>query len=128
MVYGGASGLGFAATENLLYGLSAFLLLADFRASVILILVRSVSSAFLHASASAVMGYGVANSVLYRKVSALPYYILAVFMHGVFNYLAAFELIYEDPNIVLYGFFLAIMFAIAAFGLVRYGIRAKEHR
>lgn len=129
MVYGGACGLGFAATENLLYGLAAYILIMDFRASISLILVRSISSALLHASATAVMGYGVGRSLLFAgKASALPYYLLAVFMHGVFNYLAAFEIIYEDPTAVLYGFSLAIIFAIAAFGLVRYGIRAKDRR
>lgn len=128
MVYGAASGLGFAATENVLYGLAAYLMIADFRASIILILVRSISSSLLHASASAVMGYGVGRSVLFRGAAVLPYYLLAVFMHGVFNYLAAFEIIYEDPTAVLYGFSLAIIFAVAAFSLVRYGIRAKDHR
>jgi RsiW-degrading membrane proteinase PrsW (M82 family) len=128
MVYGGACGLGFAATENMLYGVAAFLVLADFRASVLLILVRSVSSALLHGSATAVMGYGVGRSLLFRKAGVLPYYLLAVFMHGVFNYLASFEIIYGDPTAVLYGFFLAIVFAVAAFGLVRYGIRSKDHR
>jgi RsiW-degrading membrane proteinase PrsW (M82 family) len=127
MVYGGASGLGFAATENMLYGLATFLVL-DFQASIALILVRSISSALLHASASAVMGYGVGRSLLFRKVSAVPYYLLAVFMHGVFNYLASFEIIYGDPTAVLYGLSLAIVFAIVAFGLVRYGIRSKDHR
>ncbi|MFQ6106349.1 MAG: PrsW family intramembrane metalloprotease [Thermoplasmata archaeon] len=128
MVYGGASGLGFAATENLLYGLAAYLLIEDFRASIILILVRSISSALLHASASGVMGYGVGRSLLFAKVSVLPYYLLAVFMHGVFNYLAAFEIIYQDPTAVLYGFFLAVIFAISAFLLLRHGIRAKDYR
>jgi RsiW-degrading membrane proteinase PrsW (M82 family) len=127
MVYGGASGLGFAATENMLYGLATFLVL-DFQASIALILVRSISSALLHASASAVMGYGEGRSLLFRKVSAVPYYLLAVFMHGVFNYLASFEIIYGDPTAVLYGLSLAIVFAIVAFGLVRYGIRSKDHR
>jgi len=128
MVYGAASGLGFAATENVLYGLAAYLMIADFRASIILILVRSISSSLLHASASAVMGYGVGRSLLFRRAGVLPYYLMAVFMHGVFNYLAAFEIIYQDPTAVLYGFSLAILFAIAAFSLVRYGIRAKDHR
>jgi RsiW-degrading membrane proteinase PrsW (M82 family) len=129
MVYGGACGLGFAATENLLYGIAAYVLLADFRATVLLILIRSVSSALLHASATAVMGYGVGRSLLFAgKASVLPYYFLAVFMHGVFNYLAAFEIIYEDSTAVLYGLSLAVIFAIVAFGLVRYGIRAKDYR
>jgi len=128
MVYGGASGLGFAATENLLYGLTAYLLLADFRSTIVLILVRSISSALLHASASGVMGYGVGRSLLISKASVIPYYLLAVFMHGVFNYLAAFEIIYQDPTAVLYGFFLAMIFAISAFALLRHGIRAKDYR
>lgn len=128
MVYGASCGLGFAATENLLYGLAAFLTLEDFRASVLLILVRSVSSALLHASASAVMGYGVGRSLLFRRASVVPYYFVAVFMHGAFNYLASFEIIYQDPTAVLYGFVLAIVFVITTFALVRYGIRSKDHR
>lgn len=129
MVYGGACGLGFAATENLVYGLFAYVTIADFRASISLILIRSISSALLHASATAVMGYGVGRSLLFSgKASVLPYYLLAVFMHGVFNYLASFEIIYQDPTAVLYGFSLAIVFAIATFSLIRYGIRAKDYR
>lgn len=128
MVYGGACGLGFAATENLLYGIAAYVLLADFRATVLLILTRSISSALLHASATAVMGYGIGRSLLFGKVSVLPYYFLAVFMHGVFNYLASFEIIYEDSTAVVYGLSLAIIFAIVAFSLVRYGIRRGDHR
>ena len=60
-VYGATSGLGFSATENLLYGVAAFVV-GGFPASLVVVAVRSISSSFLHASATSVTGYGIART------------------------------------------------------------------
>jgi RsiW-degrading membrane proteinase PrsW (M82 family) len=94
LVLGVASGLGFAATENLLYeagalmegGLGAFLSLA---------IMRTFSSALMHASATSVSGYGIARSSM-GGGSWIPFYLLAVLMHGSFNLFASFGEMLSD--------------------------------
>lgn len=95
LVLGAAAGLGFAATENLLYeggaliegGVSAFISIA---------ILRTFSSALMHASATSVSGYGIAKSSLGRG-SWLPYYLVAVLMHASFNLFASFGELFKDP-------------------------------
>src|SRR5207302_8451623 len=89
LVYGAAAGLGFSATENLFYGI-ARLLESGPTASLVEILIRSFSSSLLHASSTAVFGYGLAKTWHVRRAWAfVPYYLTAVLMHAVFNLDAA---------------------------------------
>jgi RsiW-degrading membrane proteinase PrsW (M82 family) len=115
LVLGAASGLGFAATENLLYEVSA--LQEGFAVFIVLALVRSVSSSLLHASASAVSGYGIARKELGAGFSALPFYLLAVGMHALFNLLASIEVLMEGAS--LFGLILVVLFAWGSVYLVR---------
>ena len=70
LVYGSSVGLGFAATENLLYEYIALTTLG-FEAFIATAIVRSISSALLHASATSVTGYGISRKkILPSKVSA----------------------------------------------------------
>jgi len=87
LVYGAAAGLGFSATENLVYALAALLVPGvGPSGSLIVVAVRSFSSTFLHASSTAVMGYGLAKSWLSgRPWAVFPFYIVAVAMHATFN-------------------------------------------
>lgn len=129
IVYGASAGLGFAATENLLYGAVAYVT-EGLSASLALIAVRSFSSALLHASSTSAFGYGVARSRLSpQHKGLLPFYVLAVFMHGSFNFFASFgELFagrYGDPA-VLIGFVAAVSLALLAVGLARSAIRRQE--
>ena len=92
LVFGAACGLGFAATENFLYegtalfqeGLAAFLAVA---------LVRSFSSALMHASATSISGYGVARAKSYGE-HWWPYFAVAVAMHASFNLFASFGVLF----------------------------------
>lgn len=131
IVYGAAAGLGFSATENLLYGLVA-LVEADPSTSLLVIAFRSFSSSFLHASATAVAGYGLAKSWLTRRPAALaPFYIGAVIMHAVFNFLASFgELYARDVGEVAYviGFGAAAAFAVFAVTIVRFKLASHRER
>ncbi len=117
LVLGAASGLGFAATENLLYESSAFFQ-QGLQAFVAIVIVRSLASTLLHGSASAVAGYGISKSMIGRTHVAIPYYLLAVVMHGAFNYLASISLFYGG-NIPLLALLAALIFSLTAFKLVR---------
>src|SRR6266705_349738 len=78
LVYGAAAGLGFSATENLVYALAALLVPGVGPLSpLVVVAVRSLSSTFLHASSTAVVGYGLAKSWLLRRPWAVfPFYIV----------------------------------------------------
>lgn len=129
IVYGASAGLGFAATENLLYGAVAAAT-AGLGASLVLIGVRSFSSALLHASATSAFGYGVARSAILGK-SLAPLYLLAVFMHGVFNFFAGLGELFRDAlgeGAALLGFGAAAVIALLAVGLARSAITREERR
>ncbi|QLH74339.1 MAG: PrsW family intramembrane metalloprotease [Methanomassiliicoccales archaeon] len=89
IVYGAAVGLGFAAFENILYEVDA--LSVGFSVFVGTAVARALTSTALHASASAILGLGLSRGLLGRPGrfhSIIPYYLLAVLLHGVFNLLA----------------------------------------
>ncbi|MGM0510158.1 MAG: PrsW family intramembrane metalloprotease [Thermoplasmatota archaeon] len=117
LVFGAAVGLGFAATENLLYESTAYFQ-QGFEAFIAVVLVRSIASTLLHGSASAVAGFGISKSITKGTHSFLPYYLVAVVMHGSFNYLASASLLYTG-DIPLLALLLALVFSITAFKLVR---------
>jgi RsiW-degrading membrane proteinase PrsW (M82 family) len=96
MVYGAAIGLGFAATENLLYELSA--LSVGIEAYILTALLRIISSTLLHATATGVTGFGVARAVVAKKalITALPFYLVAVLMHATFNFLASLPSVWPE--------------------------------
>ncbi len=92
IVYGAAVGFGFAATENVLYALTA-LATGGVVAYVIVALLRTLSSALLHASASSLLGYGWSKRRAMRlhgegTISLVPYYLGAVGLHALFNTIA----------------------------------------
>src|SRR3990170_4711809 len=92
--------------------------------------VRSVSSALLHASASATFGYGIALDRLWpARFSVLPYYLLAVAMHSTFNFFASFDPLLTPvlgPDAALYGFGGAILLAVGGFIGLRWLIRHRD--
>jgi RsiW-degrading membrane proteinase PrsW (M82 family) len=96
IVYGAAVGLGFAATENLLYELSA--LSVSVAAFIMTALLRIISSTLLHATATGVTGFGVGRAVVTRKPlhTVLPFYFIAVLMHATFNFFATLPSVWPD--------------------------------
>ncbi|MEE9267859.1 MAG: PrsW family glutamic-type intramembrane protease [Thermoplasmata archaeon] len=121
VVYGAAAGLGFAATENVAYGAVAFAA-AGLGASLILIGVRSFSSALLHAAATGTFGYGVAVNKLGSGKTLLPFYLLAVLMHGTYNFFAGLgELFVQDLGVAAasIGLIVAVVLALIAISLAR---------
>jgi RsiW-degrading membrane proteinase PrsW (M82 family) len=118
LIYGSSVGLGFAATENLLYEYIALTTLG-FGAFIATAVVRSISSALLHASATSATGYGIGRrKILGRGYHIIPFFLLAVFMHGLFNFFASMG--------TIFGLLLAIMFAIAAIEFTRHKIHQLD--
>lgn len=129
IVYGAAAGLGFAATENLLYESTAYLT-DGVEAFVTIALLRSLSSVLLHATSSALVGLGVARSALQGK-SWLPYYMGAVVLHGLFNFAASFGEVYYGSlgdSAYLIGLFAAFTIAIVGASVMRGKIRQLDRR
>lgn len=127
IIFGAAAGLGFAATENLLYESNAYF--SDGAGAFVTIaIIRSLSSALLHASASSVFGLGIARSVMQGR-SSLLYYFGAVTMHSVFNLAASFGSLYEKdlgPAAYLIGLIAAFVIAIVGISMVRSKIRVLD--
>src|SRR2546428_5536397 len=121
LVYGAAAGLGFSATENLVYALAALLVPGvGPSGSLIVVAVRSFSSTFLHASSTAVMGYGLAKSWLSgRPWAVFPFYFVAVAMHAAFNLFSTLAAQQTDPAGAAIAFLAAVSLAIIAISLVR---------
>ena len=121
LIYGAVAGLGFSATENLFYGhefLSKGLIVF-----FILISLRSVGGCLLHASATALTGYGYGKTVMKHTslVRVLPYFILAIFVHSFYNFLVSFEMIG-----ILVGLIAAFIFVGIVITLVRKKIRTLD--
>src|SRR6266571_5391543 len=121
LVYGAAAGLGFSATENLVYALAALLVPGvGPSGSLVVVAVRSFSSTFLHASSTAVMGYGLAKSWLSgRPWAVFPFYIVAVAMHATFNLFSTLAAEQTDPAGAAIAFLAAVSLAIVAISVVR---------
>lgn len=119
IIYGAAIGLGFGATENLLYGLQA---LSDsgLEHAATTIGFRVFSSVLLHAGSTALVGYGFARMRLQRKglVVLLPYYLLAVLQHSLYNFLVGPQL--------LWSFAAAVVLVLIVTGLLRREIRRLD--
>ena len=130
LIYGAAVGLGFAAMENVFYNSSALLSGLDVFLSTALL--RAVTSTLLHASASAVLGYGIARKYLLgmRGVRAgwFPYYLAAVLLHAVFNAFAVLSEVIEGDMIVLIGLLAALILAVGMFAWLRLSVRIMDRR
>ncbi|MEF8873830.1 MAG: PrsW family intramembrane metalloprotease [Candidatus Thermoplasmatota archaeon] len=118
LVFGAACGLGFAATENLLYEGSTYMAEGLGAAFIAIVVVRSISSTLLHGSASAVAGYGITKGKFEGTSSFFPYYMIAVFMHGAFNFLASVNLLYGQ-RMSLLSLVAAVLFAVLSMRFVR---------
>ncbi len=113
-----AVGLGFAATENLLYGLLAYVD-ADTTTWVLLAAGRAASSTLLHPAAAALVGraYGRAREAgrqAFRPIASA--YLLAVALHAGYNYLVAYTpMVVIEGYPVPVGYPVAVILALTAF-------------
>lgn len=128
LVYGAAVGLGFAATENVLYFSDALSAGGDI--FLWTFVTRTLTSTLLHASSSAIVGFGIARSVAQvrwsgRRSSWSPYYLAAVLIHAAFNLLASFGEIFVDEAGLLSIIGLALSFLLV-WGTIRFVRRKIE--
>jgi len=123
LIYGAVAGLGFSATENLLYGLIA--LQESIEYFLFLILVRSIAGCLLHASATAWTGYGYGQFIL-KKTSffrVIPFLFLAIIIHSFYNFIVSYELIGAFAAL-----FFALIFVLFSIHIVRSKIRLLDQK
>lgn len=118
LIYGAVAGLGFSATENLLYGW-CFLSEGLF-VFLVLIIIRSFGGCLLHASATALTGYGYGKTIIRGKsiLRVLPFFILAIFVHAFYNFLVSLDIV----GLVI-SLFAALIFVAISIRLVRNKIK-----
>lgn len=119
IIYGACIGFGFGATENLLYGFTA-LYEADVANAVLTISLRTFSSVLLHAGSAALVGYGYGLAKLRGSGLGVvvPFYLLAVAQHAIYNFLVSTQ--------YLLGFAAAVAMVIAVASLLRRRIRSLD--
>ncbi|MCX6651849.1 MAG: PrsW family glutamic-type intramembrane protease [Methanomassiliicoccales archaeon] len=123
LVYGAAAGLGFAASENILYLLNA--LSGGVEEFVLTAVIRALTSTILHASATGILGYGIARARVLgsygQNKSWLPYLLAAMLLHGAFNLFAILgEIVPQyQGELALLGLVMAFVLATTAFALLR---------
>ena len=121
LIYGAVAGLGFSATENLLYGW-CFLSEGLF-VFLVLIIIRSFGGCLLHASATALTGYGYGKTIIRGKsiLRVLPFFILAIFVHAFYNFLVSLDIV----GLVI-SLFAALVFVAISIRLVRNKIKSLD--
>lgn len=121
LIYGAVAGLGFSATENLLYGW-CFLSEGLF-VFLVLIIIRSFGGCLLHASATALTGYGYGKTIILGKsiLRVLPFFILAIFVHAFYNFLVSLDIV----GLVI-SLFAALIFVAISIRLVRNKIKSLD--
>jgi RsiW-degrading membrane proteinase PrsW (M82 family) len=130
LIYGAAIGLGFAASENLLYLGAAWTQGVDVFA--ITAVARALTSTLLHASAAGLSGYGIARSRLMQRhgvdKSWLPYLLGAMALHALFNGIAIIGDIFgaSSSDAALISLALTFVVAWAAFAWLRRTIKTLD--
>ena len=113
LIYGASIGLGFAATENLIYGIFV-VTTYGLELFIFTIFIRSISVVLLHASCTSITGYGISRATAKRhatgRLYAFPLFLLlAISTHSLFNYLA----ITQTGKYASYQYSLLVAIAIA---------------
>ena len=122
IVYGAACGLGFGATENVLYGLSEEAVTAGYLGILAVVILRTISSILLHLVATSFTGHGISKYLVEGQPFSvvIKYYFLAVLIHAAWNGAAVFSMIYSDD---LGGVILLIFSIMLAIGGLEFSKR-----
>ena len=125
IVYGAACGLGFGATENVLYGLSEGAVTAGIWGIFLIVLLRTFSSILLHLVATSFTGYGIAKyQVEGQSFSVVvKYYLLAVLVHAAWNGLAVYSIQFDSDVGAILLFAASIILAITGLEMAKRKIR-----
>ena len=128
IVYGAACGLGFGATENVLYGLSEGAVSAGILGIFLIVLLRTFSSILLHLVATSFTGYGIAKYQVEGQSFSIvvKYYLLAVLIHAAWNGLAIYSIQFDSNVGVLLLFAASIMLAISGLEMAKRKIRELD--
>ena len=124
LIFGAIAGLGFASTENLIYGTiywqEGFIVLLS------LFYTRTIGTGLLHASTTALTGYGYSKMLLKKKkiISIIPYFLLAILAHSLFNFFAFSSQISDQ----IIGVVLATVFAVSLMMWVHKKIKYHDKR
>ena len=126
IVYGAAVGLGFAATENILY-FSAAITAAGAIGLLGTAIVRSLTSTLLHLGATGLTGYGFGRYYAPRKektrIRWFGYLLAAILFHAAFNLFASLQLFTSTfPGQIalgVMGLFLGVVLVWSLFGWLR---------
>lgn len=121
LIYGAVAGLGFSATENLVYGFT--FLDVSLLYFLVLIVIRSFGACLLHASATAWTGYGYGKYIMKQStfLRILPYFFLAILVHALYNSLLSFDFIGASA-----GLFAALMVSFVTIEIVLYKIKKLD--
>ena len=123
LIYGAVAGLGFSATENLVYGYS--FLSEGLVMFLILISLRSIGGCLLHASATAWTGYGYGKKIMKKSslLSVLPYFITAILIHAFYNGV----LVFREIGVYI-GLFIALLFSVISISIIRRKIITLDNK
>ena len=131
LIYGASSGFGFAATENLLYEVSA-LLAGGIVSWIAVATIRSLASALLHGSATSMTGLGYSSKRIAGRGGMLHGYIIAVSMHASYNIIASIPILFATATdktlIYLVPLIIAVLYGSFAFHYIRKKIRYFDKR
>ena len=121
IVYGAACGLGFGATENVMYGLTEGLAAAGFAGMAFLIVIRTVSSILLHLVTTSYTGHGIARYMLNGEpfTVVLKYYLIAVVVHATWNLAAIYSLLGDSETGAFLVFLFSIILAVSGLQLAK---------
>ncbi|MFP3909332.1 MAG: PrsW family intramembrane metalloprotease [Archaeoglobaceae archaeon] len=118
VVYGAAAGLGFAATENLFYGMG-------FGAGITF--VRALLTPIAHGVWTATVGVGFGLRAEKRSYSALPILLLiAIFLHFLWNYAASMA--QQNESFISIQVLLILLNIYIVFYLMRRGLKEDKIR
>jgi protease PrsW len=129
LVYGAAAGLGFAAVENIVYNGAGLVQGAE--VFLVIAISRALTSTLLHASATAITGYGIALSKFHRMAghpqSWALYYMGAVLLHASFNMFAIMGNFAPDVGFIsLIGLILSFLLAWIVFTWIHAAIKRLD--
>ena len=121
LIYGAVAGLGFSATENLFYGME--FLSEGLMVFIVLMVLRSFGGCLLHASATALTGYGYGKTLLKKTsmIRVIPYLLLAMVVHGLYNFLVSIEFFGMISGLVA-----ALLFVVVTVHYIRGKIRKLD--
>ena len=130
IVYGAACGLGFGATENVLYGLSEEAVSVGYLGILAVVILRTVSSILLHSIATSFTGHGISKHLVEGQPFSvvIKYYLLAVLIHAAWNGAAVFSMIYSDDFGGVLLLIFSIMLAIGGLEFSKRKIREIDMR